>query len=317
MGFEGLLGNQRIKENLRAGIGRGRVSHSYLITGPEGAGKRTLARLLAAAILCKEAEKPCLTCNTCRKVLADIHPDFITVDDPEKKTVSVELIRQARADMYVQPNEADKKIYMIPRAMDMRVEAQNALLKVMEEPPAYGVFLLLADNPEKMLPTVRSRCVELRLESLPEDVLRKALQKEFPQADETAIDGAISQSGGYLGQAKQRLNEGVSLSLQTQAFVRSFAKKDAVVLTQTLVPMEKMSREQLLTELEQWRAVLQQALMYRSGTKALSETVQQLGESRSASELLNALRHLDKATEYLRGNVSAGAACGYLAWMLR
>ena len=317
MGFDGLLGNERLKENLLAGIGRGRISHCYLITGPQGSGKHTLARLLAAAILCKKENKPCKTCVSCRKVLADTHPDFITVDDPEKKTVSIDLIRQARADMYVQPNEADKKIYMIPRTMDMRVEAQNALLKVLEEPPAYGVFFLLADSPEKLLTTIRSRCVELRLQSLPETVLKNALEREYPQADKTAIEGAISQSGGYLGQAKQRLEEGVSLSAQTEAFLRSFSGRDALTLTQTLAPMEKMPREQLLQELEQWRTVLQQALTYRSGMKALSEAARQLGESRSAAEILQAIRCLEKATEYLRGNVSGGAICGYLVWALR
>lgn len=317
MGFNDLLGNQRLKENLLTGISRGRISHCYLITGPQGSGKRTLARLLAAAILCKEEDKPCKTCASCRKILADTHPDFITVDDPEKKTVSIDLIRQARADMYVQPNEADKKIYMIPRAMDMRVEAQNALLKVLEEPPAYGVFFLLADSPEKLLTTIRSRCVELRLQSLPDDILRTALEKAFPQADKTSIEGAISQSGGYLGQAKQLLEEGASLSAETAAFLQSFAKRDALTLTQTLVPMEKKPRQELLQELEMWRTVLQQALVYRSGLQALSEQARQLGESRSTAEILQAIRCLEKATEYLRGNVSGGAVCGYLAWALR
>ena len=317
MGFEGLLGNTQLKENLKAGISRGRISHCYLITGPEGSGKRTLARLLAAAILCKEENKPCLTCASCRKVLTDNHPDFITVDDPEKKTVSIDLIRNARADMYVQPNEADKKIYMIPRAMDMRPEGQNALLKVLEEPPAYGVFFLLADSSEKLLTTIRSRCVELRLQSLPEDVLRSALQREYPQADKTAIDGAISQSGGYLGQAKQALEEGASLSDQTQAFVRAFSQADALLLTQTLAPMEKFPREQLLEEFTQWRKILQQALVYRSGMQAQSETVRQIGQSRSPAEILQALRCLEKVSEYLQGNVSGGAICGYLAWALR
>ena len=100
MGFEGLLGNERLKENIRRSVGRGRIAHFYVISGPAGAGKHTLARLLAAAILCKGEDKPCLQCSACRKVLADSHPDFITVDDPEKKTVPVDLIRQARAGEY-------------------------------------------------------------------------------------------------------------------------------------------------------------------------------------------------------------------------
>ena len=179
MGFEGLLGNDRLKENLAHSLRRGRTAHFYLISGPEGSGKHTLARLLAAALVCKSEDRPCMGCTACRKVMADTHPDFITVDDPEKKTVPVELIRKARADIYVQPNEAERKVYMFPRAQDMGIPGQNALLKVLEEPPSYGVFILLTDNPEKLLPTVRSRCTLLQLNPLDAATARNALEKDF------------------------------------------------------------------------------------------------------------------------------------------
>ena len=176
MGFEGLLGNERLKENLRVSVGRGRISHFYLISGPAGSGKHTLAKLLSAAILCQGQSKPCMGCNACRKVMTDNHPDCITVTDPDHKAVAVDIVRDARADMYIRPNEGSHKIYIFPQ--ELRTEGQNALLKILEEPPEYGVFILLSDNPEKLLPTVRSRCTELRLLSLPESVLRKALQQE-------------------------------------------------------------------------------------------------------------------------------------------
>ena len=317
MSFEQLLGNQRLKENLQASVGRGRVSHGYLITGPQGSGKHTLARLLAAAIMCKKEEKPCFVCPDCRKIMADTHPDFITVDDEEKATVSVNLIREARADIYVRPNEGDKKIYMIPRAQDMRVEAQNALLKVLEEPPAYGVFLLLADNPEKLLPTIRSRCVELKMQGLPPEILKKTLSEQFPDAGQTAIDGAISRSGGYLGQAKKILEQGEAVTPQTRDFIQSYGGKDSLMLMQTLAPMEKMPRPQLQEELLLWKEILQQALTYRSGMPAQTEMAAMVGKSRSGKEILSAIRQLDKAEEYLRGNASCGAVCGFLAWALR
>ena len=317
MGFEGLLGNQRLRENLSRSIRRGHVSHFYLISGPEGAGKKTLSRLMAAAILCKEAHKPCMTCPACRKVLSGSHPDFITVDDPEKKTVPVDLIRQARADIYVRPNESDKKIYLFPRAQDMGIPGQNALLKVLEEPPAYGVFILLTDNPEKLLPTVRSRCTELTLTALPEDILRSQLQSRFPEAGQEEIRGAIARSGGYLGQALTLLEEGSVQCPHTEAFAKAFQNRDTMGLVQTLVPMEKWKRDQLLPVLNRWMEVLQNALLCRSGIPASTQMAQQLSIARSSSELLEAIRHIQKAITYTQGNVSVAAVCGYLSWVLR
>ena len=94
----------------------------------------------------------------------------------------------------------------MPRAQDLGLPGQNALLKVLEEPPAYGVFLLLADNPDRLLPTVRSRCVELRLQPLPESILVEALEKDFPQAGREALASAAWRSGGWLGQARELLH---------------------------------------------------------------------------------------------------------------
>ena len=315
MGFEMLLGNQRLKENLQSSISRGRVSHFYLICGPEGSGKKTLSKLLSAAILCKAENKPCRSCAACRKVMGDAHPDVITVTDPEHKNVAVKIVRQVREEMFVRPNEADKKIYIFPQ--ELGIEGQNALLKILEEPPSYGVFMLLTDNPEKLLPTVRSRCTELSLQALPEDVLRQRLQRDFPDAAGDTITAAIARSGGYLGQALALLEKGVTPSPQTEGFLRGFGEKNVMELVQTLVPMEKWKRDQLLPELGQWAEVLQQALVCRSGMDVLSQQARLLSTQRSAQELLQALRHVQKAMEYAQSNVSPAAICGYLAWALR
>ncbi len=315
MGFDTLLGNQRLKENLLAGVSRGRISHFYLISGPAGSGKRTLARLLAAALMCTGADKPCHTCSACRKVLADAHPDLITVTDPEHKNISVAQVRQVREEMFIRPNEAEKKIYLFPQPLG--IEGQNALLKILEEPPSYGVFILLTENPEKLLTTVRSRCTELRMQSLPEPLLRQKLQESFPDADPDTVSAAIERSGGYLGQAQTLLAEGNAVTPQSESFVRSFSSRDPVGLVQTLVPMEKWKRDQLIDELNRWAALLQQALLCRSGVSVLSPMARQLGGERSSQELLQALRKLQKCIEYAQGNVSPAAICGYLEWALR
>ena len=315
MGFEGLLGNERLKENLTAALGSGRTSHFYLISGPEGSGKRTLARLLGAALVCTAPDKPCGQCPACRKILNGSHPDYITVTDPDHKAVPVKLVRQIREEMFVRPNEADRKIYVFPQ--ELNVDGQNSLLKVMEEPPPYCVFLVLTDSPGKILTTVRSRSVELALTALPEPMLRSSLRKSFPQAQPQDLDAAIARSGGWLGQAEELLREGAALSPQTEGFADAFSRRDALALLRVLAPMEKWKRDALLPELQQWLELLQSALVCRSGMPAVSPLARSLSAGRSSPELMTAIGHLQKAIEYTQGNVSTGAVCGWLAWALR
>ena len=315
MGFNGLLGNERLKENLCSSIARGRLSHFYMISGPEGSGKRTLASLLAAAAVCREGEKPCLKCTACRKALSGNHPDVITVTDPDHKTVPVKLVRAYREDAFIRPNEADRKVYIFPQ--ELGLEGQNALLKLLEEPPAYGVFLLLTDNPEKLLPTVRSRCTQLVLQGLPPIELRRQLKTAFPKAAEEDIQGAMARSGGYLGQAKEILASGDAVSPQTKRFAEAYTARDQVGVLQVLASMEKWKRDALIPELSQWVGLLQDALVCRSANSAISQQARLLSAARSARELMAALTAVQKAIQYAQGNVSPAAVCGYLVWALR
>ena len=231
MDFSELSGNETLKKRLAVSFQKGTWSHCYLICGPQGSGKRTLAKIMAGALQCQVADAPCGHCSACRKIRAGIHPDVIVVDDAEKKTVSVELVRQLQADAFVHPNEGKRKIYVIPRAQDMTESAQNALLKIIEEPPSYAVFLLLTDNAEKLLPTVRSRSVELRLEAVQQ-------QEELPQ---------------------------------TELFVKAFSQGDRYELTHLLCSMEKMPREQVLRCFAQWKTCLTDGLSARAGMQGTAK----------------------------------------------
>jgi DNA polymerase-3 subunit delta' len=315
MGFEALLGNERLKENLTSSLRRGHISHFYLICGPAGSGKHTLAKMLSAAILCGKQDAPCGHCTACRKVFEGNHPDFITVVDPEHKNIAVKIVREIRDDMFIRPNEAEHKIYLF--AQDLGIEGQNALLKVLEEPPSYGVFMLLTDNPEKILPTVRSRCTELNLLSLPAETLRPALVRQFPDASKEDIDAAMMRSGGFLGQAQEILAGGEAVSAQTKAFAESFAARDILGLTQVLVPMQKMKRDQLIDILSQWVDILESALTARSGMTAATAQARLLSTGRSSQELMTAIRDIQKAVTYAQSNVSPAAVCGWLEWALR
>jgi len=315
MAFEELLGNDRLKENLIRSLEKNHISHFYLISGPKGSGKHTLAKLLAQAALCSDDTKPCGSCIHCRKMRSGNHPDFITVEDPEHKNVAVKIVRQIREDMFIRPNEAERKIYLFPQ--ELGIEGQNALLKILEEPPKYGVFLLLTDNPEKLLPTVRSRCTELKMQALPESTLQKQLRQDFPQAQEEDLMAAIHRSGGFLGQARALLEEGDQLPPQTEQFVQAFSGRNTLLLTQTLVPMEKWKRDALAEILSSWLELLESALVSRSGIHAISPLARQLAQSRTAGELHDAALVIKKALDYAQSNVSPAAICGWLEWELR
>ena len=313
MSFDALLGNEQLKTDLARSLRTGHISHCYLITGPQGSGKHTLARLLAAAILCQGRDKPCGVCHPCRKVLEGGHPDFITWEDPDHQRIPVKLIRETfRPDVFIKPNESEHKIYMI--SQELGLEGQNALLTILEEPPAYAVFLLLADNPEKLLPTVRSRCRELKLSALPRQLLEERLSRDFPQASREDLRRAAERSGGFLGQAKALLEEGLSLPPQTAAFVRAFAGGDALALTELLVPMEKWKRDALIPVLSGWLALLEEAL---AGYREISTLAGEIAARRTAPDIYRAIQALQKALTYAQSNVSPGAICGWLAWALR
>ncbi len=318
MEFGTFLGNEPLKQRLASVLANGKLHHSYLLCGPAGSGKHTLARLLCAAMECTAAEKPCLRCPQCHKVLHGTYPDIITVDDPDRKTLPVKLIRDTCADLYVRPNEGAKKIYLIPRAQDLNPQGQNALLKCMEEPPAYGVFLLLTDNAERLLPTVRSRCVELRLQPLADAVLLPALRERFPQAEESALRSAAARSGGYLGQAETLLRENsIDLFPQTKSFLAAYCAKDPVALLRVLVPMEKLKREALRPILTQWYELLASALTAHAGQTALRPECAQVASARSAAALLSSIDALKAALVRLDANVGPGHICGALSILLR
>lgn len=312
MGLEQLLGNEALKERLTEGLRSGRLSHSYLLTGPEGSGKRTLARLLAAAMECRGTPRPCGVCPACRKVLSGNHPDVITVDDPDHKQVPVDCIRAARSELFIRPNEGEKKVLLIPRAGDMNPAAQNALLKVLEEPPSYGVFLLLAPSPEALLPTIRSRCAHLRLSPLPRAVLEPALRQRFPDHSTADLEAAMGRSGGFLGQAVTLL-EGSGLQLpQVEQFAAAYAAHDTLGLAMVFGSMDKYKRNQLAPVLEELQRLLAQSLLARRGCPTLLPQARAIAEQRTAPELLAACRLVQEALDDCWANVGVGNICAGL-----
>jgi DNA polymerase III delta prime subunit len=211
--FEGLIGNEDIKNTLGNAINNSEFLHAYIIEGPYGTGKHTTALLSAAAVFCRNRDKdglplPCGECESCRKVLRGMSVDIIYAEPG----ASVDDIRALRQGMYEAPNENDYKIYVLPDAHDMTVNAQNSLLKSLEEPPPHVMFFLLCDDAEALLETIRSRAPVLRTEVLPDTLLREVLLKQEPKAGELArkdpmkFEEIILFSNGSLGMAKDSLD---------------------------------------------------------------------------------------------------------------
>jgi hypothetical protein len=147
-------------------------------------------------------------------------------------------------------------------------------------------------------------------------VLKDALQKEFPDTDLQSLAAAISRSGGFLGQAKALLQEGVAVSPQTEGFVHSFVTRDKLLLASTLVGMEKWKRDQAIAEWQLWLQLLQSALSAQAGQQTVSPLARQLS-ARGGADLMGAIQVLKKVIEYAQGNVSVAAICGYLQYALR
>ena len=206
MNLTRLAGNAPLKRQLELETARRGLSHAYILSGPAGSGKRTLAGLLAAALVCdrRGGALPCLSCAGCRKAEGGIHPDIVRVGD-DGKDISVAQVRALRADAYIRPNEAERKVYILENAQTMNASAQNAMLKLLEEGPAYAAFLLLTDNAAALLPTVRSRCEHLPLSPVTRREAELWLDEHYPDQPQAARQAAADRCEGLLGRAAAEL----------------------------------------------------------------------------------------------------------------
>lgn len=200
--FKDVVGHKNIIEYIQNAVDANKVSHAYILNGESGSGKKMLATLFAETLLCEEqGSSPCNKCHSCKQADSGNHPDVIWVQHEKPNTISVDDIRtQLNNDIEIKPYQGPYKIYIVPEADLMTTQAQNALLKTLEEPPEYAVIFLLTENAEKLLPTITSRCVMLKLRNIRDKLIRKYLMEKLEIPDYKA-DICTAFAQGNMGKA--------------------------------------------------------------------------------------------------------------------
>lgn len=269
--------NSTLERTVRRAAGQGRLSHAIVLSGD---GDLTdAARFIAAAHVCEEADRPCLRCRHCRKVLEGIHPDVAVIRDTEHRELTVDAVRALRQDVYIRPNEAARKVYIIADSRQLNERDQNVLLKIVEEGPSYAAFIFCADSPAALLETVRSRCVLLKCDAPAPDALP-------PEAEQLC---------------------------------RAFAKGRLLPVTAYLVSLEnrRLKREELRDVLRGAWCAAAEALLLQMGKEtpdpACGETAQALAGGLDRRRLYGLTALLEKYSGECEYNVGAGHVLGALA----
>ena len=269
--------NSTLERAVRRAAEQGRLSQAIVLSGDGGL--TDAARFIAAAHVCEGTDRPCLRCRHCRKVLEGIHPDVSVIRDTEHRELTVDAVRALRQDVYIRPNEAARKVYIIADSRQLNERDQNVLLKIVEEGPPYAAFIFCTDSPAALLETVRSRCVLLKCDAPAPDALP-------PEAEQLC---------------------------------RAFARGKLLPVTTYLVSLEnrRMKREELRDVLRGAWCAAAEALLLQMGKAvpdpACGETAQALAGGLDRRRLYGLTALLEKYSGECVYNVGAGHVLGALA----
>lgn len=227
--FKDIIGQEQLKEHLQNAISMNKVSHAYIINGERSSGKEFVAKIFAMTLQCeKQGTEPCGECHSCKQAMSQNHPDIIFVSHEKPNTIGVEDIRnQINNDIVIKPYSGPRKIYIMNEGEKMTVQAQNALLKTLEEPPEYAVILILTANVDAFLPTILSRCVVLNMKPVADELVKKYLMSELHVPDYKA-NICVAFARGNIGKAK--------LLASSEEFEK--VKEEAITLVKYINDME-------------------------------------------------------------------------------
>ncbi len=248
--FEKIMGNDAIKEMLAKSIENQTISHSYLFVGIQGIGKKLLARELAKNILCIGQEDKD-NCKSCLELESNNHPDFMCIE-PDGNSIKIDQIRFLQKKIQEKPIISNKKVYLIDEADQMTTEAQNCLLKTLEEPPEFAIIILIGSQENAFLPTIKSRCMILHFQPIEEEKIKLFMEANYGISNMTSNGLAMFQ--GSIGKAIKLKDKQEEYS-QIETMIENLDKKDLIEIVQLAEPLYK-AKEEIVEILEYMNIVL-------------------------------------------------------------
>ena len=312
-GFEEILGNEMVKDHFKKAIQNHKISHAYILTGEAGMGRKSIANAFAMTLLCeKGGSEPCMTCHSCKQVMSGNHPDLIYVKHEKPASIGVDDVREQINDtIMIRPYSSYYKIYIVDEAEKMTVQAQNALLKTIEEPPSYAVIILITTNQEAFLPTILSRCVQMKLKPLKDFTIKSYLTENLHIPEKDA-DICAAFARGNLGKAIHLASsdEFKELFQKVMVLVKNVGTMDISMLLDCIREMKEQNFDigEVLDLMQLWyRDVLMfkvtkdmNLLIFKDEYKMINET----GEKVDYAGLEAILAAIDTARIRLNANVN-------------
>ena len=300
------------------------AGHAYIFEGAPGLFKHNAAQLFAAALTClSPASAPCGQCAACVKSKSGTNPDIIHVNSGSKKSISVDTIRGLLSDAYVKPFEANKKVYIIEDAPSMTEQAQNAFLKLLEEPPAYAVFILIASNSAMLLQTVLSRCSIIRFEPISDDAVRAYIRRAFP--DETGrLELLVKYARGIPGALSDIIGDPDFEQLRTEALAKIpalFSKR--LLSAYAISDFLEAHKDRAELILEFWLQFIRDVMLEQQGNSASILNVDKIDSIKSMAGsideklVITALERILEAKSMLRKNVKLQALSHHMSFLIK